>query len=191
MRKTKISKIVSFCLAFLFMFSLVILPKTNLAKAVIETAQIKAGQMTNKTTNTPSEYHIANHYSYRLDKALTKTPDTVEAWLNVPANSTGGVILSNYIGGDAIGNHKHIDYSVDVSGRVRLDWDGTIIVFNKGFVADGKWHHIAVVRNTNAASSMSHSYGRVNTVTGAKSNTDAKKKLPVSSFSLLSSLFGV
>jgi len=164
MKKKSLTKIVSFCLTFLFMFSLVILPRTNLAKAVIENAQIHLGQMTNKATTTPSEYHIANHYSYRFDKALTKTPDTFEAWVNVPANSTGGVIMSNYIGGDAIGNHQHIDYSIDVSGRVRVDWDQKIVVFSKGFVADGQWHHIAVIRNKTNSTFTLYVDGKENTV---------------------------
>lgn len=180
MKKKSLTKIVSFCLTFLFIFSLVILPRTNLAKAVIENAQIHLGQMTNKATTTPSEYHIANHYSYRLDKALTKTPDTFEAWVNVPANSTGGVIMSNFIENDRNYNDTYVDYSIDVSGRVRLDWATKVIIFKNGFVADGQWHHIAVVRNTTNSTFTLYVDGKENTIASVFNTKNPVSERPFS-----------
>ena len=162
-------RILSLFLSILLIFSVMVIPKDGLANALIHNAQIKTGQMTNKATNTPSQYHISNHYSYRLDKALTKTPDTFEAWINVPANSKGGAIMSNYVGREEVNvKRKYVDYSIDVSGRVKVDWGGTnVIIFNKGFVADGNWHHIAVVRDKEAKSFTLYVDGKLNTVASA------------------------
>ena len=180
MKKIFNSKLISFCLTFLFMFSLVVFPRTNLAKAVKENAQIHLGQMTNKATTTPSEYHIANHYSYRLDKALTKTPDTFEAWINVPTNSIGGVIMSNFIENDRNYNDTYVDYSIDVSGRVRLDWATKVIVFKNGFVADGHWHHVAIIRNTTNSTFTLYVDGKENSVVSAFNTKNPISERPFS-----------
>ena len=157
MKKTKI---LSFIIAIFLMFSVTTIPKfTNSTTGV--------DAITGSYTLNPSEYTIANYYSYWLNEALTKTPDTFEAWINVPANSTGGAIMSNYIGSNNY-KRKYVDYSIDVSGRVKVDWGGTnVIIFNKGFVADGNWHHIAVVRDKAASTFTLYVDGEVNTVASA------------------------
>lgn len=160
----------------LLVFSVSIFPKEQSVSTVQHVDAI-----TGDYTLNPTEFSIANYYSYRLSKALTKTPDSFEAWINVPANSTGGSIFSNYIGGDAIRNHHHVDYSIDVSGRVRVDWGNTnIIVFNKGFVADGNWHHIAVVRDKANNTFTLYVDGKVNTVASAYNMSEPISDRPFS-----------
>lgn len=158
-------KFLSFIIAVLLVFSVATIPKNSNTSI----SEVNVEAITGNYTLNPSEYHIANYYSYWLNEPLTKTPDTFEAWINVPANSKGGAIMSNFVGAEEVNvARKYVDYSIDVSGRVKVDWGGSnVIIFNKGFVADGNWHHIAVVRDKVASNFTLYVDGEVNTVASA------------------------
>lgn len=100
---------------------------------------------------TEKVYTISNKYNYRLDDAFTRSPDSFEAWINIPANSIGGTIMGNFPGS------KHsfagcVNWEIDAIGRVRIFWDDGSLsyTFPGACVADGQWHHIAVVRDEQA-----------------------------------------
>ena len=100
---------------------------------------------------TEKVYTFSNKYDYRLDDAFTRSPDSFEAWINIPANSIGGTIMGNFPGS------KHsfagcVNWEIDAIGRVRIFWDDGSLsyTFPGACVADGQWHHIAVVRDEQA-----------------------------------------
>ena len=168
-------KILSFIIALLLVFSITAMPKSS------NTSEVSVDAISGNYTLNPTEFHIANYYSYRLNRPINKTIDTFEARIFVSPNSTGGVLMSNYTGDDINFSGKYVEYSIDVTGRVKVNWGGkNVITFNKGFVADGKWHHIAVIRNRDARTFTLYIDGKVNTVASFSSVCDAISERPLS-----------
>ncbi len=112
-----------------------------------------AAALTDEKSVSPSEesgpeYGVENKYNYRLSEPFTRSPDSFEAWINLPANSVGGTIMGNYI-------NKHttypgcVEWSVDAIGRIKVYWNNGALdhTFKGTFLNDGEWHHIAVVRS--------------------------------------------
>lgn len=93
-------------------------------------------------------YTITNHYNYQLSEAFTRSPDTFEAWINIPANSVGGTIMGNYPG-PLNSSAGCVNWEIDAVGRVRVFWNNGAFdyTFPGVFLTDGQWHHIAVVRD--------------------------------------------
>ena len=90
--------------------------------------------------------------TYEMVKAFDTTPNTFEAWINFPSgfgsSSRGGVILGNYTG-----NGMCINFEIFTNGNPRIyrvDEDNKIEswVFNEVNVYNGKWTHVAVVRDS-------------------------------------------
>jgi len=168
-------KILAIILSIATVLAVVCVPKVN------NTKLNNVGAITGTYTLNPTEFHIANYYSYRLNKALTKTPDSFEAWIYVAANSTGGVLLSNHISDDRNYTNKFVEYSIDAVGRVNVNWGGTTkIAFRNGFVADGNWHHIAVVRNKVNSTFTLYLDGEENTVASAYNTCNPISDRPLS-----------
>lgn len=89
-----------------------------------------------------------NNYNYRLDGALGRSPDTFEAWINIPAGSGGGVIMGNYEGVN-FANADCTNWEIDPLGRFKVRWNGKGLIhtFPDVYFNDGKWHHVALVRD--------------------------------------------
>lgn len=101
-----------------------------------------------------SIYTTSNGNDYRVERVLGGSPDSFEAWINIPTNSTGGTIAGN----------AHVDYSQSTSysydttnweitdaGLFRVDWDDGAVshVFTgTPSLKDGNWHHVACVRSS-------------------------------------------
>ena len=82
-----------------------------------------------------------------LDNVLTigSSDNTITAWVK-PINSASriGVILGNYAG-DAT---KQSNWEIYSNGKLRVYWNmGAPDLSGTADVADGTWHHVAVVRN--------------------------------------------
>ncbi len=108
------------------------------------------------TASAATGYTPTNGYDYRIDGDLDGSPDSFEAWINLPINSTGGTIAGN----------AHVDYSqsssyaydttnweISTGGLFRIDWnDGAVSHVFDGTkdLRDGAWHHVACVRTNTA-----------------------------------------
>lgn len=94
-------------------------------------------------------YTIMDKYTYRFSKAFEGSPDTFEAWVNMPSGSIGGTLMSNvdYISGH--GDYPMASWSVDAIGRISINWDNENYkyTFKNANIDDGTWHHVAVVRD--------------------------------------------
>lgn len=97
------------------------------------------------------EFKSINGYAYRLARVLDGSPDSFEAWLNMPANSLGGTIVGNFF------NTKFkyagtVNWEVNAIGQVLVQWDNRTYqyTFDHQPINDGAWHHIAVVRDAQA-----------------------------------------
>ena len=93
-------------------------------------------------------YTVMNHYKYRMEKAFERSPDTFEAWINVPEGSLGGTIMGNLFY-DSLQYEGTIEWAVDAIGRIKLNWDdgNFVYTFQNAHIDDGQWHHVAVVRD--------------------------------------------
>lgn len=131
--------------------------KIAASAVVLVMLSVSVGGFTSRNTETAASeetqkvYTISNKYNYRLSEAFTRSPDTFEAWLNIPANSVGGTIMGNYPG------QLHsfagcVNWEIDAVGRVKLFWDNGAFThtFSGVYLTDGQWHHVAVVRDAEA-----------------------------------------
>ncbi len=95
----------------------------------------------------PEEFSLVNNYNYRLSDKLNASPDTFECVIQLDGGF-GGTIAGNYYsnlqGFDGITN-----WEVDLSGHPTVYWNNgqASITFDNVTVNDGKWHHLAFVRN--------------------------------------------
>ncbi len=110
--------------------------------AVGETANMRV-----TTVEETTEYRIENNYKYVLEKAFTRSPDTFEAWVNMPVYSVGGTLMSNWTGEEM--KDGTVAWSVDGLGRVHIQWNNRKLdyTFAERAINDGEWHHLAVVRD--------------------------------------------
>ena len=96
-------------------------------------------------------YTIMDNFGYRLDKPFEGSPDSFEAWIQMPNGSLGGTIMGNllYTSQNFEGT---VIWSTDAIGRMKIYWDNGnfVYTFKKGNVNDGQWHHVAVVRDPEA-----------------------------------------
>lgn len=122
----------------------------SMCLAVVPAAQI-AAQAETDTVNAEKIYSVDNKYNYRLSESLGRSPDTFEAWINIPQNSSGGVIMGNYEGIN-FANENCTNWEIDPIGRFRVRWNnkGLVHTFPDVFFNDGQWHHVALVRDGEA-----------------------------------------
>ena len=88
--------------------------------------------------------------SYTIDKTLTGTPETVEAWLWMPTcyNTRGGTFIGNY-GSNA---SAYFSFEIQNNGRPRCfinNGDGTsgTYTFDQIDIRNSTWTHVAFVRD--------------------------------------------
>ena len=88
-------------------------------------------------------------YLYAPNQSYNRTPNTFEAWINLPKSASGsraGIILGNY--GDSA---PCINFEIHPNGRPRLYWCDTSGVtdwiFTKVNVCTGEWLHLTIVRD--------------------------------------------
>lgn len=94
-------------------------------------------------------------YHYMAAKTYDRTPNTFEAWINLPesaASTRAGVILGNY--GEAL---PCINFEIYEEGNPRLYWNDSNDlnglnewIFSDVNVCTGEWLHLAVVRDKDA-----------------------------------------
>lgn len=133
----------------------------TMSMAVVPSAQSAAVAETVAPT-AEKVFTADNNYNYRLSKKLERSPDTFEAWINIPASSTGGVIMGNYEGFHFY-NEQCTNWEIDPIGRFRVRWNNTGLVhtFPDVYFNDGQWHHVALVRDGNAGKFIFYSDGEV------------------------------
>ncbi len=97
-----------------------------------------------------TEFEIIDGYNYRLSEVIDRTPDSFEAWINMPSNSLGGTIMGNYYNPQFL--YGGINWEVNAIGKVSVFWnDGALNhTFNHASINDGVWHHVAVIRDKQA-----------------------------------------
>lgn len=102
-------------------------------------------------TQTKPVYKTVNGYAYKLEKTFNSSPDSFEAWINIPQSSIGGTIAGNYYN-NYFGYPGSVNWEVDAIGRIKIFWNNGAFsyTFKGAHIADGKWHHVAVVRNAQA-----------------------------------------
>lgn len=92
----------------------------------------------------PGTYYTPiNGYFYQLDEMLDVSIDSFEAWVKLPTASFGGPIFTTY--------RKDYHWSVDVYGKFEFQWGSEVAhsFSDSPNIADGQWHHIALVRTDN------------------------------------------
>ncbi len=116
--------------------------------ATAESAQVGDIAITAEESTVQKIYSHDNKYNYRLTEKLGRSPDTFEAWINLPATSSGGVILGNYEGIN-FANENCTNFEIDPIGRFKVRWNnnGLVHTFDDVYFNDGKWHHVALVRD--------------------------------------------
>lgn len=94
-------------------------------------------------------YTTDEHYNYRLSQAFTRSPDSFEAWINLPQYSVGGTIMGNYHN-NLIGYPGSVNWEADAAGRIKIFWNNGAYdyTFKNAVLSDGSWHHIALVRDS-------------------------------------------
>ena len=87
-----------------------------------------------------SYYTPLNGYFYQLDRKMTNSVDSLEAWIKLPVSSFGGTIFNEY--------KKNYIWEVDIYGRLSFTWGNEAVhtFSDTANLADGEWHHIALVR---------------------------------------------
>lgn len=96
-------------------------------------------------------YTIMDRYTYQLSEPFAESPDSFEAWVNMPSGSLGGTLMSNRVYSSK--NYEGtVEWSVDAIGRVCIYWDNGNFqyTFANAYIGDGQWHHVAVVRDPSA-----------------------------------------
>ena len=85
---------------------------------------------------------------YFLPAELAGEPTTMEAWVLIDEDIKGdlGNLFSNEL---EIKSKDMVSYHVDENGRMRVEWDtdDRIALFDKVDLRNGKWTHVAVVRD--------------------------------------------
>ena len=101
----------------------------------------------NATGYTPTEFTIANKYNYRAKAKFEMTVDSIEAWVKLPTNSLGGVIMGTWSGYDT--QYQGFNLEVDALGRIKYVYNANAYnyTFAGSDVMDGRWHHVALVRD--------------------------------------------
>ena len=101
------------------------------------------------TAATEDGLSFTSSYLYKGSAAYDRTPNTFEAWINLPksaASSRAGIILGNY--GDS---SPCINFEIHPNGRPRLYWSDTSgttdWIFTDVNVCTGEWVHLSVVRD--------------------------------------------
>ncbi|MBO4572169.1 MAG: hypothetical protein J5762_00150 [Clostridia bacterium] len=93
-------------------------------------------------------YSTDDNFKYRLSYPFDRSPDSFEAWVKMPYNSVGGVIMGNFLH-----NEVHyggtVDWEIDASGHVVIRWNLNKFTYTFGgtHLNDGVRHHVAVVRD--------------------------------------------
>lgn len=89
----------------------------------------------------PSNYYTPlNGYFYQLDRKMTDSVDSLEAWVKLPVSSFGGTLFNEY--------RKNYVWEIDIYGRLGFTWGNEAVhtFSDSANLADGLWHHIALVR---------------------------------------------
>ena len=89
-----------------------------------------------------------NDMAYVLDKAFNQTINTFEATIRLSTNASKAcVIFGNYNYYNNVGNNKNTqNYEITDSGRLRMYWKTTEIIFNDYDFRTGVWETLSVVR---------------------------------------------
>ena len=87
-----------------------------------------------------SYYTPVNGYFYQLDQKIYESVDSFEAWVKLPILSSGGYIFTDF--------KSNYTWSVDLYGRFAFKWGNEAVhtFSDSSNIADGTWHHIALVR---------------------------------------------
>ena len=133
-----------------------------LPKKASATTQVTDSEVKTEVVN-PSEYLIGNNYSYRLSKMLPYSPDTFEAWINLPVNSMGGTIMGNYYNTLYTKYTGTVNWEIDQLGQLVLYWNNKKVsyTFSGVYFNTGNWEHIAVVRNKEAGTFILYKNGEL------------------------------
>ena len=109
---------------------------------VVLTLPIMAsGQGAAMQSERPNEFYTPiNGYFYQLDKKMSDSVDSFEAWVRLPVASFGGPIFTDY--------KKRYSWGVDIYGRFNFVWGNEVVhsFSDTPNIADGEWHHVALVR---------------------------------------------
>lgn len=86
---------------------------------------------------------------------ISSSSNTVEAWVQVPQVGTGGLTSTERVGIvlGAYNSSPHFNYEITTGGRVRIYWNSGEVNLTAPAstdIRDGKWHHIAYVRDATA-----------------------------------------
>ncbi|MBO8428208.1 MAG: metallophosphoesterase [Firmicutes bacterium] len=102
---------------------------------------------------------ISENYVYTLEEKFDKSLDSFEAWILAPQDSIGGTIFGNYYN-DNRGMPGATVYSLDALGRVCISWNFKqyTYTFPTRRLDDGKWHHIAVIRQIDPSNSKNSKF---------------------------------
>ena len=97
------------------------------------------------TGHTPNEFTIVNKYHYRAARRFDSYVSSMEAWVKLPTNSLGGVILGTWSGYDT--QYGGFNLEVDALGRIKYIHNANSFsyTFKTSNVMDGRWHHVALV----------------------------------------------
>ena len=89
--------------------------------------------------------------SYKIEQPLTGLPETVEAWIYLPAcyNTRGGTLIGNYGSGD----NSYYAFEIQNNGHPRLFYtgqngEGGKHIFDQVDVRTGDWVHVAFVHSS-------------------------------------------
>ena len=98
------------------------------------------------TVEKPETYYSTlNNYYYQTEAYVNGSPDSVEFWIKLPIASFGGTVLAA-----AQGSSRTV-WSVNAYGKLMCKWPGLEFTFSDSrTLADGIWHHVAVVRSDDA-----------------------------------------
>ena len=83
---------------------------------------------------------------------IDSTSNTLELWIKVPVVGTGGLTSSERVG-IILGGYNstpHFNYEITTNGRPRVYWNNgevNLTASSTYDVRDGKWHHLAYVRD--------------------------------------------
>lgn len=126
-------------------------------------------------TASAATYTRASGYTYQIDEDLKGSPDSFEAWIKVPTNSTGGTIMGNahndYSRNGAYA-YNTVNWEVSPDGYMRVEWADSATQLDTAYdtandirgakaslahtftgttsLKDNKWHHVAIVRTATA-----------------------------------------
>ena len=110
----------------------IVLPLTS------SVSNVEAVEESNKPE---SYYNTLSGYFYQLDKKLSNSLDSFEAWVKLPVSSFGGNIFTSAAG-------TKYRWKVDVYGKFGFVWGNEAVhtFSDSRNIADNEWHHVALVR---------------------------------------------